>query len=258
MAEEPNTSANENVGEEPSTPANENEPSTVAPPLPPLPISPHAFQAIASPYPTDGTNGGEETANAAPASSSTAANSATFASASSSLKPTKDWPQRIKDDVHATLSEDGKNASCKACLGKGKTKGIITMRHPFCIGAWDEHTGTRLHINGVANIEAENEKDNPFKNKKQDVMANYFKVKEKKKPGSKSVSADTSKSVSVDTSNPPSNRPVDVDLTRDIGHTYVPISSSRCLLCVLSISHPYYPAMSLCFILQTLLLCWCL
>eukprot|EP00957_Ditylum_brightwellii_P019539 1474254-Ditylum_brightwellii.AAC.1 len=52
------------------------------------------------------------------------------------------------------LNKDGKFINCGACKGKGHTDGIVTMRHPFALGAWEDHCKAQKHTVAVANIKA--------------------------------------------------------------------------------------------------------
>ena len=73
----------------------------------------------------------------------------------------KVWPSNIYNDPYADPSGDGTFIECIACKGKGRVKGIITMRHPFQTVNWDGsygHVNTKGHKISVGNIEAEQEK----------------------------------------------------------------------------------------------------
>ena len=85
------------------------------------------------------------------------------------------------------------------------------MRHPFALGAWDEHCEGKKHKAAIANILAEREKDNPMKNKKQSAMGVFFPVIKKKK----GKHANDPQSVAVGTS----GRTTAVDLTVDDNST---------------------------------------
>ena len=85
------------------------------------------------------------------------------------------------------------------------------MRHPFALGAWDEHCEGKKHKAAIANILAEREKDNPMKNKKQSAMSVFFPVIKKKK----GKHANDPQSVAVGTS----GRTTAVDLTVDDNST---------------------------------------
>ena len=95
----------------------------------------------------------------------------------------KVWPDAIRDQQHAaSLSEDGTFITCGACKGKGHSNGKVTMRHPFALGAWEDHCKTKKHSVAVANIEAEREREKKEgKRKKQSGVTNYFKSLGKKK-----------------------------------------------------------------------------
>ena len=80
----------------------------------------------------------------------------------------------------ATVSQDGWSILCAACLGQGRNKGIVKIRHPYALSAWDEHCCGKRHSDAAANIAAEKEND-VLKNKKQKAMANFFPVKKKSK-----------------------------------------------------------------------------
>eukprot|EP00957_Ditylum_brightwellii_P102788 7833137-Ditylum_brightwellii.AAC.1 len=49
----------------------------------------------------------------------------------------KMWPSlsNIADNCHASISPDGSSIQCLHCHGKGRSKGIIKIRHPYCMGA---------------------------------------------------------------------------------------------------------------------------
>ena len=132
-------------------------------------------------------------------------------SAVASSKKVSGWKKVITDAEFARPREDGKSVGCEACLGIGKNRGEVKMRHSFALGAWDEHCDGKKHKAAIANILAEREKDNPMKNKKQSAMGVFFPVIKKKK----GKHANDPQSVAVGTS----GRTTAVDLTVDDNST---------------------------------------
>jgi len=118
------------------------------------------------------------------------------------------WPEKVLNDHLATPCADGSSISCVACLGKGKAKGKIKMRHAYKSGAWDDHKKGKKHITAVKNIEAE-KLVKKLKKKKQGAMANYFAKKPKKNEDDMSDDEEDEEVAS--------KRKVDVDLT-DTGY----------------------------------------
>ena len=90
-------------------------------------------------------------------------------------------------DPMATPSDDGNTITCKCCLGKGKMKGIVTMRRPFSESAWDEHCRGKKHREAAVNILAE-KRVKHLKKKTQKSMATFFSAK--KKPADEATGVD--------------------------------------------------------------------
>ena len=56
------------------------------------------------------------------------------------------WKGEITHPDVAILAPDGSTVACKLCAD-GRSGGIITMRHPYCPHAWNEHcTRNKTHI----------------------------------------------------------------------------------------------------------------
>ena len=126
----------------------------------------------------------------------------------------KSWNERIRADPMATVSQDGWTILCAACLGQGRNKGIVKMRHPYALSAWDEHCRGKRHSDAAANIAAEKEQD-VLRNKKQKAMANFFPVKKRTKTKDAVDTSATRKQPAIDlTASPDKVHAVDVvDLT---------------------------------------------
>ena len=98
--------------------------------------------------------------------------------------------------------DDGNTIICKACNDKGRSDGIIKMRNPFLLSAWDDHRKCKMHNVAMANIEAEKEEKHLNK-KKQKPMSNSFATVKKKH-----------KNEEEEEEMVPISSRVDVDLTR--------------------------------------------
>jgi hypothetical protein len=115
----------------------------------------------------------------------------------------KTWPSRIIDDRWAQPKSDGTCITCVACLGRGRTKGVIQMRWPYCISAWDGGDGKGGHCNTEAHTEAVafklREEDRTKKRDgKQKSMLNFFSTKKKSDDKGSSNSQGGKGSTSVD------------------------------------------------------------
>ena len=127
---------------------------------------------------------------------------------------TKGWNDRIKSDPMATPSEDRWSILCAACLGQGRNKGVVKMRHAFALSAWDEHCSGKRHSSAAANIAAEKNKT-LLKDKKQKSMANFFPVLKKSKNNPSADDSSSKKPAYVDLTGSPDKKNASdvVDLT---------------------------------------------
>ena len=122
----------------------------------------------------------------------------------------KTWPSRIIVDRWAQPKSDGTCITCVACLGRGRTKGVIQMRWPYCISAWDGGDGKGGHCNTEAHTEAVEfklrEEDRTKKRDgKQKSMLNFFSTKKKSDDKGSSTSVDVVAEDGVATVNNPVN-----------------------------------------------------
>ena len=127
---------------------------------------------------------------------------------------TKGWNDRIKSDPMATPSEDRWSILCAACLGQGRNKGVVKMRHAFALSAWDEHCSGKRHSSAAANIAAE-KNETLLKDKKQKSMANFFPVLKKSKNNPSADDSSSKKPAYVDLTGSPDKKNASdvVDLT---------------------------------------------
>ena len=96
------------------------------------------------------------------------------------------WPDEIDENKWAVPSADGTTINCDACKGKGRTLGVIRMRHDFCLDAWNGHCKSKAHKDNVAMKEAAKLKDDGKDDEPtlaQSSMTSFFKVKPKKEKG---------------------------------------------------------------------------
>mmetsp|Transcript_16950 Transcript_16950/g.30668 ORF Transcript_16950/g.30668 Transcript_16950/m.30668 type:complete len:269 (+) Transcript_16950:216-1022(+) len=108
-----------------------------------------------------------------------------------SLPAIKMWPSscNITDSCHAFLSPDGDYIKCLRCCNKGRTKGVIRVRHPYTTSCGEDHVKMTGHINAVQNhltIKA-NKKDIHHHKQGQSNMTSFFIKAEKNKPASAST-----------------------------------------------------------------------
>ena len=92
----------------------------------------------------------------------------------------KGWSLAILNDIYAEPSDDGNLVQCSACGIKGRTQGVLTMRHPYAEDNWNSHCRSQGHSNDVANLEAEKEVAG-LNGLTQKPMTNFFCVVRKKK-----------------------------------------------------------------------------
>ena len=104
----------------------------------------------------------------------------------------------VTDESHAIFSGDGLTVKCQCCLGMGRSKGIIKMRHAYRTSAWDGHCKSDSHIYAVKNYEAMKANKKDTHKQGQSSMLAFFNIKEKKKSTTNTNTDPTNNVTNVD------------------------------------------------------------
>jgi len=74
----------------------------------------------------------------------------------------KGWSKDQRAIKHATaFADDGSSITCGPCVryGRSRVDGVIKMRHPFRLNAWESHVQSQGHKNAVALLKAKRKEE---------------------------------------------------------------------------------------------------
>eukprot|EP00957_Ditylum_brightwellii_P132985 10139846-Ditylum_brightwellii.AAC.1 len=90
-------------------------------------------------------------------------------------EPPRCWEFDLVHDKHGFFSPDRLVMKCVRCVGKGWSKGIITLQRLFGLSRWNDHCSSTRYMARVANWLAENKIAKASgKNKKTQLISNML------------------------------------------------------------------------------------